>query len=445
MNKIFIYTPKITSRVSYIFDLIFNQLLGIPKVSLTSDLYTFSQTTNAAKINYSRSFMLDVPYFFPDQLLLETGIRSLNPTFKKHDTLIAAFFHVPAPNNEQANFPFDPFALAFYLVSRYEEYLDFPSDKFGRFSASNSQAYKNDFLQQPLVNLWALKIKRLLEKKYPKLQFNCPKYQYSPSYDIDYAYAFLQKGWLRQTAAFGKNLVKLDLETLSLQLKTWFRLQKDPYDTFSYLEALDNKYQLKPIYFWLLGDYGTHDKNIHYNNNHFQQLIQTNAQKYPVGIHPSFGSNKDQNIVDKEIHRLEKITAQRTKKSRQHFLILELPKTYEQLVNLGIQEDYSMGYAQHLGFRASIAHPFYWYNLKTEEKTSLQIFPFQLMDVTFNTYLKRRPEEVLDEARPIIQNTKEVGGHLISIWHNSSLCEAWQWKGWREVYEALIEEALKAK
>lgn len=445
MNEIFIYTPKITSRISYIFDLIFNQLLGISKVKLTSDLCAFSQKKDAAKINYSRSFMTNVPYFFPDQLLLETGIHALQPTFKKHDALIAAFFHIPAPNNAEAAFPFDPFALAFYLVSRYEEYLAFTPDKFGRFSANNSQAYKNVFLQQPLVNFWAFKIKAVLEKQYPKLQFNCPSYQYSPSYDIDHAYAFLKKGWLRQTAAFGKNLVQLDFETLSLQLKTWFRLQKDPYDTFRYLEQLDDKYHLNPIYFWLLGDYGTYDKNIHYNNNPFRQLIQTNAQKYPVGIHPSFGSNQDQDIVNKEIHRLEKITKQRTKKSRQHFLILAFPQTYERLVNLGIQEDYSMGYAQHLGFRASIAHPFYWYNLKTEETTNLKIFPFQLMDVTFNTYLQRSPEEVLEEARPIIQNTKAVGGHLISIWHNSSLCEAWQWKKWRGAYEAIIEEALNER
>lgn len=442
MNEIFIYTPKINTRISYIFDLIFNQLLGIPKVSLTTDLCAFSQNNKVAKINYSRQFITDVPHFFPDQLLLETGIRALKPTFKKHDALMAAFFYSPAPSNQNASFPFDPFALAFYLVSRYEEYLDFTPDKFGRFSASNSLAYQNNFLQQPLVNLWALKIKALLEKKYPKLQFNCPTYQYTPSYDIDYAYAFLHKGWLRQTAAFGKNLVHLDIETLVLQLKTWFRLQKDPYDTFSYLETLDDKYSLNPIYFWLLGDYGTYDKNIHYNNKHFQQLIQANAQKYPVGIHPSFGSNRGQDIVDKEIHRLEKITQQRTKKSRQHFLILTLPKTYEQLINLGIREDYSMGYAQHSGFRASIANSFYWYNLKTEQKTDLQIFPFQLMDVTFNTYLQLSPEEVLEQARPVIQNSKEVGGHLISIWHNSSLCEAWQWKKWRGVYEGLIEEAL---
>lgn len=232
-------------------------------------------------------------------------------------------------------------------------------------------------------------------------------------------------------------------ETLKLQVKTWLRIQKDPYDSFDYLQSLDEKYNLRPTYFWLIGNYGTFDKNIHHANKHFQSMIQANAGRFPIGIHPSFGSKEHQDIVDKEIHRLEKITSLRTIRSRQHFLLLNFPETYSRLDNLSIQEDYTMGYARYLGFRASIATPFYWYNLEEEKTTNLQVFPFQMMDVTFNTYQKLQPEEVLEQAIPVIQNTKKVGGHLISIWHNSSLCEAWQWKGWRKVYEEIIEEAIR--
>lgn len=441
MNTIFIYTPQITARVSYIFDLIFNQILGISTVKLSDDLYAFVQNKQVAKINYSPSYISNIPQIYPHGLLYEKGIKTtLQPTFKKHHGLMAAFYHSPNSKNQKAIFPFDPFALTFYLVSRYEEYLSYTPDQYGRFSASSSMAYKHRFLQQPLVNFWALELQKHLLQYYPNLQTNLPSYQYTPSYDIDYAYAFLQKGWLRQIGAFGRNLIQRNGETLLLQLKTWFRWQKDPYDTFAYLTALDERFQLRPIYFWLLGDYGPYDKNIAPNNSKFQQLIQQNAQQYPIGIHPSFGSRAHQDIVDKEIHRLEKITHERTVRSRQHFLILKLPETYQRLVNLGIQEDYTMGYAQYLGFRASIATPFWWYNLAEEKCTSLRIFPFQFMDVTFNSYLKLAPDQVLDQLSPIIENTRKVGGHLMSVWHNSSLCEAWQWKGWRKVYEDILEQ-----
>lgn len=442
MNKIFIYTPTLNPRISYIFDLIFNQILGIPKVSLSTDLYAFNQTKEVAKINYSNHFIEDVLQFSPHSFLFETGIRAIHLDFKEHKNLMAAFFHPSTLHNQQAIFPFDPFALSFYLVSRYEEYLPFDADQFGRFSANNSQAYKHGFLQQPLVNLWAQRIKRLLQQHYPYLEYHSPSYQYTPTYDIDYAYAFLNKGWLRQGAAFAKNLLRLDRTTLVAQIKTWLRLQKDPYYTFDYLDSLDSTYQIHPIYFWLVGDYGTYDKNIHHSNKHFRELIQTKSQTHPIGIHPSFGSNRNQAITKKELYRLRDITQQSIQKSRQHFLMLQFPKTYSELAQLGIQEDYTMGYAQQLGFRASIAHPFYWYNLETEECTELQVFPFQLMDVTLNTYLNLTPKEAIKQAHQIIEQTKQVKGHLISIWHNNSFCEQAPWKGWRAVYEAILQEAV---
>lgn len=443
MNQLIIYVPEKTPRISYTFELLFQQILGIPKVSFLTDLYAFVQDATSAKINYSNSYISDIPFFYPQGLLQQKGISNIKPTFRKHQDLAAAFFYESATSEEskfqKALLPFDVFALTFYLVSRYEEYLDFVPDHFGRFPATASVAYKNRFLQQPLVNLWALELQKFLLQYYPKLEFNLPKFQYTPTYDIDHAYAFLQKGFLRQAGAFGRNLLKWDSETLGLQLKTWFRIQKDPYDTFDYLQGLDKQYKLKPIYFWLIGDYGEYDKNTHPENKHFQSIIKSNAQKFPVGIHPSFGSNTNQDIVDKEIHRLDRITQERTIRSRQHFLILRFPETYQRLVNLGIKEDYSMGYAEFVGFRASMATPFYWYDLKEEKATNLQIFSFQLMDVTFNTYLKLKPEQVLEQALPVIQNTKRVGGQLISIWHNSSLCEAWQWKGWRKVYQDILD------
>ena len=72
----------------------------------------------------------------------------------------------------------------------------------------------------------------------------------------------------------------------------------------------------------------------------------------------------------------------RVTKSRQHFLAFELPTTYLKLIQSGILEDYSMGYASHLGFRAGICSPFRFYNLLEEKETDLVVYPFQVMDVT---------------------------------------------------------------
>jgi hypothetical protein len=55
-----------------------------------------------------------------------------------------------------------------------------------------------------------------------------------------------------------------------------------------------------------------------------------------------------------------------------------LPETFRHLLDTGIQEDFSMGYGSINGFRASVASPFYWYDLEKEQTTYLLLYPFLL-------------------------------------------------------------------
>ena len=127
--------------------------------------------------------------------------------------------------------------------------------------------------------------------------------------------------------------------------------------------------------------------------------------------------------------------------SRQHFLKLTFPNTYRHLIQVGIQSDYTMGYADNIGFRAGIATPFYWYDLENEAMTNLKIYPFQVMEVTLKEYLKLSPEEAIVYVKPLIEATKAVGGTFTTLWHNSTLSETEGYEGWRRVYEAILEEA----
>ena len=57
--------------------------------------------------------------------------------------------------------PFDVFAASFYLISRYEEYLPHEKDMYGRYAHENSLAYKERFLQLPLINIWLTELVKL--------------------------------------------------------------------------------------------------------------------------------------------------------------------------------------------------------------------------------------------------------------------------------------------
>ena len=95
-----------------------------------------------------------------------------------------------------------------------------------------------------------------------------------------------------------------------------------------------------------------------------------------------------------------------------------------------------MGYADEIGFRASIALSFRWYDLENETVTDLQIFPFQAMDVTLKEYLNLSPDDAFLALNKLKNATQDVDGQLITLWHNSSFGD--DWKGWKEMYENFL-------
>ena len=78
-----------------------------------------------------------------------------------------------------------------------------------------------------------------------------------------------------------------------------------------------------------------------------------------------------------------------------------MPSSYNHLLAAGITHDYSMGFADRVGFRAGTCTPFYFYDLDFEIQTPLKVFPFALMDTTLNDYMKLTPKQSLGRIRDL--------------------------------------------
>ncbi len=432
---VLIFTKRITSRNKFTFKLILLDILGLD-YQLTSNKQEFERFSGP-KFSYCRQTMGEELFFQSTGLLFETGI-----VVQELQSLNWKGLNVFYPTHKNSALPFDPFAASFLLVSRYEEYLPHIKDKHGRFAAHQSLAYQHNFLDTPVVNQWALEILSILENRFGKLQRKAPHYSFLPTIDIDNAWAFQHKGFIRAGAGLIADLINLKFQHFSQRLLVLCRLQQDPYDTYDYQLELIEKYKLNTIFFFLLGNYATFDRNVPYQNKHMQSLIKFIADIGEIGIHPSYASNGASPILLQEVHRLSGILHQEIHNSRQHFLKLNLPQTYHRLIECDITDDYTMGYAELPGFRASIASPFFFYDLDLEVETSLKIHPFAIMDGTLKDYLKIEPNQAAEIIDPLIQKVKAVDGTFISVWHNESFAENERWKGWRRVYEDLIEKAL---
>lgn len=433
MERFLIYTPKITSRVRYVFKLVMNELLKV-EYSLTNNLDEFQSADNPKFIYSDRRFTDDI-YFRSSGLLTERGVRSLEMgVFERNG--IKHFFQV---NDKDSALPFDVFSAIFYLVSRYEEYLPFVPDKHKRFTAHLSFSHRIGILEKPMVNIWAEEIKQILLEKYSGFPFPVRKFKFIPTYDIDSAYAYLQKGLVRTLGGYYLALKKFDFEDIMQRTRVLLGQIKDPFDTYELQRSYQVKYDLRPLYFILFARYGTYDKNINIRNRKFNFLVKWIADYAKVGIHPSYYSVEKPELLKEEKSNLENILKKEVHRSRQHFLRLILPDTYQNLIENDIRDDYTMGYAALPGFRAGICNSFNFYNLDLEMETKLRVHPFAVMDGTLLDYMQLTPADAIDKLRELISEVKKVNGTFISLWHNESLSDKKRWQGWRKVYEALLE------
>lgn len=426
-----VYSPDAGPRLQYTLNLVFKDVIGVP-YKLVTNSAAFNDF-NAFKINYSDEKLNCDLTFIPERFLYDLVVKPVELNPGKWGELPVIFLRAGQ------TIPFDLFAASFYLASRYEEYLTGEFDIHGRFKPENSAAFKYGFLQKPIINNWCAALKNIIQKLRPDIEFEKRSFVFTPTFDIDNAWAYRHKGFYRTIGASLKDLLNGDLANIRHRFNSVFGKTEDSYDTYDYLLNQLIKNKLTAIFFFLLGDYGKYDTNINPSNSSLKSLILKITQVAEVGIHPSYGSHKNQNQLNKEVEKLQSIIEKPVRLSRQHFLKLQLPETYSRLITAGISDDYSMGYASQPGFRASICVPFYFFDLLENKETSLRIHPLTYMDGTLNEYLALNPKEAEVLIVKLINEVKAVDGEFISLWHNDTVSDKGSWKGWRKVFESTIK------
>lgn len=409
-NKILIYTPVITPRIQYIFDFVLKEFSGID-FEFTSDLGLF-ESAQLPRINYSKENIADTIFLKSDEFLVE--------------------------NNISQNIRFDDLndiGKLFFALTRYEEYRPQVRDIHDRITGKN-KVYKT-----PFVDTWILNFQKELNSQYSHLKFNKREFEMILTCDVDQAWKYKHTGFIRTYGGFIKDLAKFDFGQFNLRRQVISGRMSDAFETFEYFRELisgnsKDGQKVRMIFFWLMGDYNKFDRNNPVNNPYFIELIRSVSTWAETGIHPSYTSNFSPKNLKIEIERLEKCSGKKITKSRQHFIKLRLPETYRNLIENGIEEDYTMAYADETGFRAGTCTPFYWYDLSREEKTNLKVHSFCAMDVTLRNYMKLTPQKASEELMRLKSEIAKVDGQMITLFHNSNLNG--DWEDWKEVLESIF-------
>lgn len=426
--KLLVLIDSPSPRAEYIIRHVMGTMLGF-QVELTTQPATFT-TSTLPRIAYSTLRVKGTLQVVPHGLLAQQGIV-------EQEIEIAQWQGVPIFFQTQGDLPFDIFAASFYLISRYEEYLPFTPDMHGRFPSAESLAVRQGFHQLPLVDLWVKELGKVLEKRFPELQIPKQDFKFIPTIDVDNAFAYKHKGLVRNTLGFANSLLHFRFADAFRRLLVCFRLKKDPYDSYDLLMSF---LPSQTVWFILGGNYSKYDRNLLVNHPAFKKRLSQILIKNRIGIHPSYHSFHEPTFIANQKESIEKVIEHPVTHSRQHFLRFSLPQTHQWLADMGVEQEYSMGYADTIGFRASTCTPFKFYNLHTEKPLPLSVLPFQVMDRALLQGLRLSPTQAVEQTVAMAKAVKEVGGVFITVFHNETQSGINEWRGWEDVLRQIVNE-----
>lgn len=425
---IFIYSNFESTRLKYVLEHVFSKCFKL-NYQLVHDF-----ENHEISINYSHLSIKSNIQIVPNELLKETNIQE--------QTNSQIYLEKELKLNDNKRLNFDLFSSVFFHLSRYEEYISKSTDEHNRYLYSESILYKNNIIDFPIVDAWIQQFSQLIKNEL-NIELKLLPSVIKPSIDIDSVYAYKGRGLLRQILGFGNSLIHLNFYEFLKRLKVLINLENDPNDNFEYQFLQLKQHHLFANYFIQVGEYGKYDKNININNKDFRNVIlEIEKQGHIVGLHPSFQSYLNENVIKNELKSLVSTIKHEVYHSRQHFLRFKLPQSFQDLHNLGIKYEYSMGYSEINGFRAGTGSSFYWFNLNKNEATNLLIVPFVWMDVACKNFLNMSHFEAEQEVLKYKKICRENNIDFSFVYHNESLSEHRGWENWRKVFELCLKSNI---
>lgn len=317
----------------------------------------------------------------------------------------------------------DIFASAFYMLTRWEEYVISDRDSHGRFPATSSIAYKYNFLDRPVVNEYADLIWELLLQVGYKGQRGKRNYTIVPTHDIDKLLYWDKTTRLNLLKNISGDIFKRQSPVLaSRKIKNFwesgFDFRKDQNYSFNYFMELSEKSNVKANFYFMAGGEKPYDPDIYVKTAVFKNIVsEINERGHIIGIHPSYISFNNPVDLQSEVNRLEESVNMPVKSGRQHYLRFEVPATWQAWDECQLETDSSMYYSGHPGFRCGTCYDFPVFDILQRKPLNLREMPLLVMDTCL---LNNGPDAAADRIRKLKSEVRKHHGNFVFVWHNSN-------------------------
>jgi len=423
-----IYSLKTTQRITYIFKHICTRILGI-EVGFTHIIEEFI-AHSGPKLSYGKKPLGNELFLQSTDLLSQQGFEDFDISVKDWDET-KCFFSV----GQASALPFDIFSASFYLLSRFEEYLPHVKDKKGRFLASESIAFKEGFLQKPVVDIWAYKFKDLLKITFPKIDFPRKRMNIHTLVNANQPFAYQNKGMLRSISGMIKDLSELKFKSILRRLGVIFTIKNDPFNTFEWLINTLNTCQSKTTVFFLIGESVNFEEGINSQRKVYKLLLKNVADYQQIGLVISKESLSNLDLLKQEKEQIEAITNRKLVCSMNDEYVVSLPNNYRNLIEIEVENDFTMVYENKIGFRASTCTPFLFYDLDYEIVTPLLINPIAMTTAGFKNLIDTKNIEKMSALK---ESVNLVNGTFSMVFYNKDFDEQIKNSYWRNVLTNLL-------
>lgn len=430
-----IYYPRtFTSERNYIIDIIFDEFLGLAyeKVDYEDSDYKIILDNNASLVIRDAFFSCQEE---ENYLKLENIPSEIS--FGKNRFIVESDIPILYGNDEinitqeGITCGIDLFASTFFMLTRWEEYVNKARDMHNRFPAAASTAFKNSFIDRPVVNeyvemLWNMLVHLGIGQKRKERKFDIIL-----THDVDHLSYW--KGPIRSLQVLGADLLKrrnfpLFLRNLAGLIRVKTGNQKDPFDTFDYIMDLSEEANIKSRFYYMSGGVTKYDN--HYRITEpaaLNSIKKVKERGHIIGFHPSYDAYNNPDQWKKEKDRLEEVLGFQVKEGRQHYLRFEAPETWNIWNDHGMDMDCTVGYADREGFRCGTCYDYTVYDFLKRKKLQVKEFPLIVMEGSLFGYQYFSPEKMEEKIMSLVDITKKYQGNFVYLWHNSSFnTEYWQ-------------------
>jgi hypothetical protein len=369
--------------------------------------------------------------------LAAPGVKSLRSpliTISAQDTRIA----------------YDILRLAYWALSREEELGRNDLDNHGRFAATSSHAYKHGYLERPVVDEWLDILGQVIQFTWPRVKLKRHNFTMKVSHDVDAPsrYGFRSVPALMRAMA-GDVFKRQDIK--GAILAPWVRLNSktqlhsaDPANTFDWIMGASEQQGLRSAFYFICGHNNHHDADYKPEHPAMRHLMRRIYQRgHEIGLHPSYCTYQNPELIYQEADRLRKIFAEEGIKQaelggRMHYLRWEHPTTMLAWSKAGMAYDSTLGYADRPGFRCGTCFEYPAFDPIAQEILPLRIRPLIAMDIsiTDSSYLGLGlGDSALQYFKSIKQTCKKVEGTFTLLWHNCNLMDIRQ----KVLYKNILE------